>query len=235
MIDKLSYEEVLSNSEELRKQAGIVSKLASSRNIQELIDFAATVEGYSKFLENTIEIKVTAENGNEKIYKLLVTVKDKNPITVKIDEKNFDKTFKQSLIRFLVSMIIKNFSEEYYDSLDFTKLNPYQEAKEMILLIIRLMKKINYLDLSYANINDDNFLSKLLDKIEKRDKFSLFLEGIDINKDLVKKIKLITDTNLDIKIKINNIYNGQLHFYGGKKMNKEKNKNKKKFKNIEFK
>ena len=154
---------------------------------------------------------------------------------IKINEKNFDKTFKQSIIRFLVSMIIKNFSEEDYDSLDFTKLNPYQEAKEMILLIIRLMKKINYLDLSYANINDDNFLSKLLDKIEKRDKFSLFLEGIDINKDLVKKIKLITDTNLDIKIKINNIYNGQLHFYGGKKMNKEKNKNKKKFKNIEFK
>ena len=40
-------------------------------------------------------------------------------------------------------MIIKNFSEEDYDSLDFTKLNPYQEAKEMILLIIRLMKKLN--------------------------------------------------------------------------------------------
>ncbi|MBQ6404984.1 MAG: hypothetical protein IJJ63_02905 [Bacilli bacterium] len=61
MIDKLSYEEVLSNSEELRKQAGIVSKLASSRNIQELIDFAATVEGYSKFLENTIEINKDAD------------------------------------------------------------------------------------------------------------------------------------------------------------------------------
>ena len=154
---------------------------------------------------------------------------------IKIDEQNFDKTFKQSLIRFLVSMIIKNFSEEDYDSLDFTKLNPYQEAKEMILLIIRLMKKLNYLDLSYAIINDDNFLNKLLDKVEKKDKFSLFLEGIDLNKDLVKKIKIITDTNLDIKIKINNIYNGQLNFYGGKKMNKEKNKNKKKFKNIEFK
>ena len=39
--------------------------------------------------ENTIEIKVTAENGNEKIYKLLVTVKDKNPITVKVDGKNY--------------------------------------------------------------------------------------------------------------------------------------------------
>ena len=91
------------------------------------------------------------------------------------------------------------------------------------------------MDLSHAIINDDHFLNKLLDKIEKRDKFTLILQGIDINKDLVKKIKMITDNNLDIKIKINSIYNGQLHFYGGKKMNKTKNMNKAKFKNNEFK
>ena len=155
---------------------------------------------------------------------------------MKIAEDNdFDKTFKQSVIRFIVSIILKNFEEEEYDSLDFSKLNPYQEAKEMILLIIRLMKNLNYLDLSYSIINDDNFISKLLDKIQKKDKFTLILEGIDINKNLVKKIKIINDTNLDIKIKINNIYNGQMHFYGGKKMNKIKNLNKNKFKNIEFK
>jgi len=150
-------------------------------------------------------------------------------------EINFDKTFKQSIMRFLVSIILKNFEEEEYDSLDFSKLNPYQEAKEMILLLIRLMKNLNYLDLSYSIINDDNFLNKLLDKVQKKDKFLLLLEGIDINKNLVKKIKNINDTNLEIKIKINNIYNGQLQFYGGKKMNKTKNLNKKKFKNIEFK
>ncbi len=155
---------------------------------------------------------------------------------MKIEEDNdFDKTFKQSVIRFLISIILKNFEEEEYDSLDFSKLNPYQEAKEMILLIIRLMKNLNYLDLSYSIINDDNFLNKLLDKVQKKDKFLLLLEGIDINKNLVKKIKNINDTNLEIKIKINNIYNGQLQFYGGKKMNKTKNLNKKKFKNIEFK
>ncbi len=61
MIDKLTYEEVLTNSKELRKQAEIVSILARNRNIQELIDFAATVEGYSKFLENTIEINKDAD------------------------------------------------------------------------------------------------------------------------------------------------------------------------------
>ena len=39
--------------------------------------------------ENTIEVKVIAENGNEKIYKILVTVKDQNPITVSINKKKY--------------------------------------------------------------------------------------------------------------------------------------------------
>lgn len=39
--------------------------------------------------ENTVEIKVTAENGNEKIYKILITVEDQNPITVKIGKNEF--------------------------------------------------------------------------------------------------------------------------------------------------
>lgn len=61
MIDKMTYEEVLSISQNLREQARIIDKLAKSRNIQELNDFVATVEGYSKFLENSIEINKDAD------------------------------------------------------------------------------------------------------------------------------------------------------------------------------
>ena len=71
MIDKLTYEEVLTNSEELRKQAEIVSILARNRNIQELIDFAAIVEGYSKFLENTIEINKDADAALKELKELI--------------------------------------------------------------------------------------------------------------------------------------------------------------------
>jgi len=193
------------------------------------------------YLLNADTVYEFFNNNNEKIFNDLFNYslnELKNIINtsqMKLNEQNFEKTFKQSIIRFLVSMILRNFSEEKYDSLDFTKLVPYNEAKEMILLIIRLMKQLNYLDLSYAVINDDVFLNKLLDKIEKKSNFTLILEGIDINKDLIKKIKTITDQNFDIKIKINSIYNGQMQYYGGKKMNKAKNKNKTKFKNIEFK
>ena len=193
------------------------------------------------FLLNADTVYEFFNNNNQKVFNDLFNYsynelkKIINTNEIKLNEENFEKTFKQSVIRFLVSMILQNFAEEKYDSLDFTKLNPYNEAKEMILLIIRLMKKLNYLDLSYAVINDDVFLNKIIDKIEKKDNFTLILEGIEINKEMVKKIKMITDQNYDINIKINNKYNGQLHFCGGKKMNKNKNKNKAKFKNIEFK
>ncbi len=61
MIDKLKYEQVLAIAQDLKVQADIISKLAENKSAQDLIDFAATVEGYSKFLENTIEINRDAD------------------------------------------------------------------------------------------------------------------------------------------------------------------------------
>ena len=61
MIDKLTYEEVLLISEALKKEAETINKLASERNVKEIIDFASTVEGYSKFLENTVNINKDAD------------------------------------------------------------------------------------------------------------------------------------------------------------------------------
>ena len=47
MIDKLSYEDILTISKGLKEQAAIIDKLVQNRNIQELKDFAATVESFS--------------------------------------------------------------------------------------------------------------------------------------------------------------------------------------------
>jgi len=62
MIDKLSYEDVLAISNELRKEAETVKRLATARNITDMIDFASTVEGYSKYLENTVGINKDADD-----------------------------------------------------------------------------------------------------------------------------------------------------------------------------
>ena len=153
---------------------------------------------------------------------------------LKLNLNNLEKNFKKTIIRFLVTIIIKNFEKEDYDSLDFQDLTPYNDAKEMIILIVKFMKNLNYLNLNNIKVNDDLFLGKLLDKIETKDQFTLLLEGIYIDNNIVKKIKMITDNNMDIKIKIDKKYNGQLNFLGGKKMNMKKNMNKKKFIKLEF-
>ena len=62
MIDKLSYDEILSISKILKEQGEIVDKITKAREIDDLADFIATVEGYSKFLENTIEINKDADS-----------------------------------------------------------------------------------------------------------------------------------------------------------------------------
>lgn len=61
MIDKLSYEEVLSISKEIKTDIEKVKELCARKGIDDLNDFIATVEGYSKFLENTIEINKDAD------------------------------------------------------------------------------------------------------------------------------------------------------------------------------
>ena len=61
MIDKLSYEQIQTISKALKEQAEIISSLGKEKDIQDIIDFSSTVEGYSKFLENTIEINKDAD------------------------------------------------------------------------------------------------------------------------------------------------------------------------------
>ena len=67
MIDKLTYDQVLTFSKELKNQAEIISNLFKNKEKQELADFIATVEGYSKFLETTVEINKDADKALEEL------------------------------------------------------------------------------------------------------------------------------------------------------------------------
>ena len=70
MIDKLTYDQILAISKELSVQADIIEKLVQNRNIQDLKDFAATVEGYSKFLETTVLMNKDADKALEDLKRM---------------------------------------------------------------------------------------------------------------------------------------------------------------------
>ena len=61
MVGKLTYDQVLEIAKDLRTQVEIIERLLENRDLPELKDFTATVEGYSKFLENTVEINKDAD------------------------------------------------------------------------------------------------------------------------------------------------------------------------------
>lgn len=67
MIDKLTYDEILSISKDLKEQIKIINSIIDTKDLPQLKDFSATVEGYSKFLENTIEINKDADKALENL------------------------------------------------------------------------------------------------------------------------------------------------------------------------
>ncbi len=67
MIGELKYEEVEEVSNTLKKASSKINELIKDKNIQELADFAATVEGYSKYLDTTLEINKDADKALEKL------------------------------------------------------------------------------------------------------------------------------------------------------------------------
>lgn len=71
MIDKLSYDDILKISKDLKHQAEIISNLIKDKELSQMEDFIATVEGYSKFLENTIDINKDADNALQDLKELV--------------------------------------------------------------------------------------------------------------------------------------------------------------------
>ena len=71
MIDKLSYTDIQNISADLKKQAEIIGNLIADKDLPELNDFIATVEGYSKFLINTIEINKDADAALEDLKRMV--------------------------------------------------------------------------------------------------------------------------------------------------------------------
>lgn len=88
--ETLEYEvELEPGTEKVNVNASLESKKAKIKGNGEV----SVVEGI-----NTINIVVTAENGNERIYKIIAKVDEKDPINIKIDGKKYTVVKKRDLI-----------------------------------------------------------------------------------------------------------------------------------------
>ena len=91
-FNKDTVEYTLSVPNDTKKIKINATKEDGRASISGIVEFEVT-EG-----ENNFEIKVTAENGNEKVYKLKVTVLELDPIKVTIDNKEYLLVRKTGLI-----------------------------------------------------------------------------------------------------------------------------------------
>ena len=96
--------------------------------------------------ENTIEVKVTAENGNEKVYKIIVTVEDKHPISAKVGKNTYTVVKKNNN---LINKL-ENY-EEVTIKIDDQDVIAYKNNKTNVLLVI-LKDKDN--KLAYYTYNE---------------------------------------------------------------------------------
>ena len=157
--------------------------------------------------ENTLEVKVTAENGNEKIYKIIVTVEDLNPIKVKIDEEEFTIVKKNN------DLIDKlEYYEEVTIKIDEQDVIAYENTKTKVTLVLLKDKnnKIEYYIYNnikntytkYRSITIQGVTLQLLDtneKLENYTKYTLELQEQTIDYYKIKgshKVGLIYGTNV---------------------------------------
>lgn len=78
---------------------------------------------------NTFEIVVRAQNGGEKTYKLIVEVKDANPINVEVDNKNY------TVVKIKDNLPVANYYSEYTVNINDFEIPAYKNENTNIVLV----------------------------------------------------------------------------------------------------
>ena len=61
MIENLTYEQILSVSNEIKKYCDNINQVIEGKEVGELEDFVAAVDSYTKFLDNNVELNQAAD------------------------------------------------------------------------------------------------------------------------------------------------------------------------------
>ena len=200
-------------------------KLTVDQNVEKIKiktkteDDKASVSGDGEknlsFGENTLEIKVTAENGNEKKYKLTVLVEDLHPIKVKIDKKEYIVVKKNNdLIEKLENFEETKLKIEDQDVVAYinpnTKVNLVilKDEKNKLGYYIYKAHNNSYEKYKYIDINNVNL--QILDTTEKLENFGKY--QITIQNETVDIYKLKKSHKVGLIYGVNNA-NGNTGFY----------------------
>lgn len=165
--------------------------------------------------ENTIDIKVTAENGNEKVYKIIVSVSDLHPIKVKIGESEYTVVKKNNdLIEKL------EYYEETNIKIDDQDVVAYKNDKTKTTLVLLKDKDNNikyyiydektkkYEPYKYIKVN--NIILQLLEPKEKLKNYKEY--KTKINEVVLKIFKLEKGEKLGL-VYGRNIATNNISFY----------------------
>lgn len=61
MINEMTYDEILKLSEKMKKSCEVIKRLIVDKDTPDLEDFVSSVDTYTKYLDNTIELMVAAD------------------------------------------------------------------------------------------------------------------------------------------------------------------------------
>lgn len=61
MINEMTYDEILKSSEKMKNSCEIIKGLIADKETPDLEDFVTSVDSYTKYLDNTIELMMAAD------------------------------------------------------------------------------------------------------------------------------------------------------------------------------
>ena len=176
-------------------------------------DYRATVTGDGEIEvsagNNTINIVVIAQNGSEKTYKLNIEVIDKDPIEVKIDNKNYtvvkiasNLTKPKSYVEKTITIDEKEIPAFYSEITEYTLVGLKNEKGDIGLYIYEDGKYTKYTELIFGNITI--YPLSMNEKINNYQKYNIIIQKNDVEclaTSSSSRYKLIYGMNVETKEK----------------------------------
>lgn len=160
---------------------------------------------------NTVPIVVTAQNGDQKTYTIIVNVEDQNPINVKVDNKDYVVVKNASLLEAPITFIDTKININNYEIPAFTNDNAN-------LTLVGLKDEIGNVSLyiydngKYSKFNELHLDTILLIPVAFDKELDFIKTNVTINESKIEAYKYSEDTEFVI-INAKNLEDGKVSLY----------------------